>query len=84
MKFGFVNMKRSCGFCADLQCGFELLWFQACLLSYREHYVPDRNAVKINVLWNILKMYSEVITMYHVTKPVYLKIYCLWKEIAGD
>lgn len=54
MKFRFVNMKRSCGSCADLWWGFESLWVQACLLSYRELYVPDRGAMKINVcgiLW---------------------------------
>lgn len=40
--------------------------------------------MKINVLWNTLKMYSRVITMCCITKPVYLKIYSLlWEEIAG-
>jgi len=35
--------------------------------------MPDRGAVKINVLWNTLKMYSGVITMCCTTKSVCLK-----------
>lgn len=37
--------------------------------------------MKINVLWNTLKMYSGVVTMCCVTKQ---EIYSLlWEEIAG-
>lgn len=39
--------------------------------------------MKINVLWNTLKMYSARVTMCCLISPVYLKIYSLlWEEIT--
>lgn len=47
LNFRFVNMKRSCGFCANLQCGFELLCFQACLLAESLMY-------RLEILWRLM------------------------------